>query len=205
MDPSVTSVASALSNENPDSLTKRVVAEYLTAPTNRVYSDHEMIAAQPDILDLAITDVLKIEAPVHVQDLAQRVVSRWGHTQVGPRMMTVIKGRLEQLERQNSLSARGDFVYLPGANAEVKVRSRLGTNIPAERISPEEYEEAVLLALAAGQSYDREELIKRVRGLFGFSRTGNQIRQQVSAAIDALLHEDKIGEGSTGIRLRVQN
>jgi very-short-patch-repair endonuclease len=203
IDPSIPSVASA--NDHQDSLTIEKAIDYLMAPTNQIYSGQEMIAAEADTLDLAITDVLKIEAPVHVQDLAQRVASRWGHDQVRSRMIAVIKRRLEQLEQQHSLSARGDFVYLPGANAEVKVRSRLGTNIPAERISPEEYKEAVLFALATGQSYDREELIKRVRGLFGFSRTGNQIRQQVSAAIDALLREDKIGEGSTGIRLRVQN
>jgi very-short-patch-repair endonuclease len=201
--PSAISVASHDGAQN--AVSGPVPAAYLMASANRIHFENEMISAQPESLDLAIADVIKIEAPVHLQDLAQRVASRWGHDQVRSRMMAVIKRRLEQLEQQRSLSTRGDFVYLPGAGAEVKVRSRLGTNIPAERISPEEYKEAVLFALAAGQSYDREELIKRVRGLFGFSRTGNQIRQQVSAAIDALLREDKIGEGSTGIRLRVQN
>jgi predicted HAD superfamily phosphohydrolase len=91
---------------------------------------------------------------------------------------------------------------LPGANAEIKVRSRAGTNIPAERISPEEHREAVLSVLAADSSYDREELTRRVRSLFGYSRTGNQIRQQVGAAIDTLLKEDRIGEGSTGLKAR---
>jgi hypothetical protein len=47
--------------------------------------------------------------------------------------------------------------------------------------------------------------IKPLRSRFGYSRTGNQIKQQVGAAIDLLLREDKIGEGSTGIRLRARD
>jgi hypothetical protein len=179
-----------------------IAATYSTAPCVRTFFGHDMIAAATDVLDLAILDVAKIEAPVHVQDLAQRVASRWGHATVGTRMMDAIKNRLQQLERQNNLSFKNNFIYLPGANAEISVRSRAGTNIPAERISPEEHREAVLSVLAADSSYDREELIRRVRSLFGYSRTGNQIRQQVGAAIDALLKEDRIGEGSTGLKAR---
>jgi hypothetical protein len=186
-----------------------LASDYLLASTKQIYFDHKLTLAEPEKLDLAIIDVAQTEAPVHIHDLAQRVAARWGHRQessrIMPREVDAIKSRLHQLDYQETLSFRNDFIYLPGANSEIKVRSRLGTGIPAERISPEEHKEAVLLILGSGQSYNREELIRRVRGLFGYSRTGNQIKQQVGAAIDSLLVEDRIGEGSTGIRLRLHN
>ena len=119
--------------------------------------------------------------------------------------METIKHRLHQLDAGKAISFRNDFIYLVSNEAAIRIRTRLGTGIPAERIPPEEYEAAILLILQTGQGYSRDELIKRVRSLFGYNRTGNQIKQHVGAAIDSLLHEDRIGEGSTGIKLRLHS
>ncbi len=186
-------------------LETQATGEYVMAPATQEFSGQEMNNADSKTLDSVILDVAKIEAPLHIHDLAQRVAARWGHAQVGTRIMEAIKKRLQWLDSQSSLSVRNNFVYLVGSNSEIKVRSRLGTGIPAERIAPEEYTEAVLSVLSTGEAFNRDQLIKRVRGRFGYSRTGNQIKQQVGAAIDLLLREDKIGEGSTGIRLRVND
>jgi hypothetical protein len=84
----------------------------------------------------------------------------------------------------------------------VTVRSRAGTRIPAERIAPEEYREAVLAVLRTGDGLPRRELASAVCGLLGFSRTGPRLEEAVGPVLDALLAEGTIGEGSTGVRLR---
>ena len=82
------------------------------------------------------------------------------------------------------------------------VRSRAGTNIPADRIASEEYQAAILMVLQASKGIDRKSLTNAVRALFGFSRTGQNLEASIGTAIDALVIQEVIGEGSTGFRLR---
>lgn len=74
--------------------------------------------------------------------------------------------------------------------------------IPAERICPEEYREAVLTVLRSGHGCPRAELMNEVRSLLGFNRTGSILEEQIAKAIEVLLAEEILGEGSTGILLR---
>jgi very-short-patch-repair endonuclease len=76
--------------------------------------------------------------------------------------------------------------------------------IPAERIPPDEYREAALRVMRAlgGGGLPRKEVINRIRGVLGFRRTGPRLEAAIGAALDALLAEGILGEGSTGLRLR---
>src|SRR5207237_6722332 len=112
-----------------------------------------------------------------------------------------IRAVAEMCARAGQVLMRGDFVYPVGTRA-VTVRSRAGTRIPPERIPPEEYREAVLMVLRAGDGLDRSALTKAVRALLGFNRTGPALEDAIRTAIDALLAEEVLGEGSTGVRLR---
>ncbi len=96
---------------------------------------------------------------------------------------------------------RGDSVW--AASTQVIVRSRAGTGVPAERISREEYREAVLTVLRGGQGFARAPLTNEVRALLGSSRTGVILKEQIGQALDSLLRESVLGEGSAGIVLRV--
>lgn len=58
------------------------------------------------------------------------------------------------------------------------------------------------MVLRAGDGLERKLLTNHVRALFGFSRTGQNLEAAIGAAIDALLADEIVGEGSTGIRLR---
>jgi hypothetical protein len=82
------------------------------------------------------------------------------------------------------------------------VRSRAGTRSLAERIAPEEYRAAVLIALDHGRSFARPALVNEVRSLLGFSRTGSVLDEAIGRIIDAMLAEGILGEGSTGVRRR---
>ncbi len=158
-------------------------------------------AAPAPLVGRAVDEVVAVEAPLHLADLAARVVARWGCERVGPRMMQRVREVAEALAKRGRIGVRGDFVYAAGVE-EVRVRTRAGTRIPAERIAPEEFRAAVLRVLRAGDGMDRKTLTAGVRRLFGFGRTGPTLDAAIGAAIDALLAEEVLGEGSTGIRLR---
>ena len=82
------------------------------------------------------------------------------------------------------------------------LRSRSGTRVSAHQIAREEYAEAVLAVLGTGFAFPRPQLIQEARSVLGFSRTGSQLNEALNGAIDDLLLAGRIGEGSTGIRLR---
>ena len=175
---------------------------YKFAPTPLLYVGQDLNAAPASFISQALAEVAVVEAPLHIADMAARVAARWGADRVGPRMMRRIRAVAEGCARQGKLSLRGDFVYPTAVNEAVAVRSRAGTKIPPERIAPEEYRAAVLLILRAGDGLDRKILTNTVRSLFGFSRTGPTLETAIGRAIDALLTENIVGEGSTGIKLR---
>ena len=104
--------------------------------------------------------------------------------------------------REGQILLRSDFVYPSDPLHEITVHSLTGTRSAPERIPPEEYREAVLMVLRAGDGLARLALIKAVRALLGFSRNGPALEDAIRTAIDVLLAEEILGEGSTGIRLR---
>ena len=87
-------------------------------------------------------------------------------------------------------------------SGEIRARTRAGTGIPVDRISPEELSNAVLLVLKDGHCFDRPTLINYVRAVFGFDRTGEKAKKAIEDSIRSLLQEEVIGEGSLGIGLR---
>lgn len=175
---------------------------YVFAETPPVYASEDFHAAPASFISRAIQDVVRVEAPMHVKDLATRVVALWGYEQVSPKMLARVRALAEEGARQRHVRLWGDFVYRVDESEAVPVRSRAGTKILPERISPEEYRAAILLVLRAGDGVERRALTSAVRSLFGFSRTGTNLDSHIGAAIEELLAAGLVGEGSTGLCLR---
>ena len=173
---------------------------YRMADARVRHRDADLGAAPLVHLFAAIDDVVAAEAPVHVDDLTQRVAAMWGLSRAGSRATRRIEAALADAERAGRVQLRGEFVW--NAEGTFAVRTRAEARIPAERIPPEEYREAVVRVLRATGGLPRKELTAQVRSLLGFSRTGARLEEQIGAAIAALLAEGVAGEASTGIRLR---
>jgi hypothetical protein len=60
----------------------------------------------------------------------------------------------------------------------------------------------VLLVLREQAPRSRRDLIADTRSLLGFARTGSKLEEAIGQAIDALLHDGVVGEGSGGPGLR---
>ncbi|HEU4453014.1 MAG TPA: DUF3320 domain-containing protein [Longimicrobium sp.] len=173
---------------------------YRKADDSPRHQGSELGTASPELILRAIDDVLAAEAPVHMEDLVDRIAAMWGLTRIGPRVMGRVDYALNTAEREGKLQRRGEFLWLP--DGSFAVRSRAGTGIPAERIPPEEYREAAIQVLRATGPVPRKELTNRVRALLGFSRTGPRLEESIGAALDTLLADGTAGEASTGIALR---
>jgi very-short-patch-repair endonuclease len=164
------------------------------------FRGQDIFQAPPDQVYRAILAVVETEAPLHLTDLLTRVAGMWGK-KAGSRIAGQITWYLEEAQRRGEVVRRGDFVW--GPSQQVSVRSRSGTGIPAERICLDEYREAVLTVLRSGHGFPRPQLTNEVRSLLGFNRTGSILEEEIARAIESLLGEEILGEGSTGIVLRV--
>jgi superfamily I DNA and/or RNA helicase/very-short-patch-repair endonuclease len=178
----------------------RPIAEpYQLTNDHQVVFSQYLLNAPVATVAQAILTVIEKEAPVHIKDLATRVAAMWGQKS-GNNIFSRIGQVCYALQQHKRLEIRGDFIWKP--TGEFQVRSRNETNIPAERIAPEEVREAILQVLRAGQGFTRRELVNEVRAVFGFNRTGPSLQQVIDSAIEALLAKGTIGEGSLGIALR---
>jgi hypothetical protein len=136
---------------------------------------------------------------VHIDDVIARVAGMWD-TRAGTRIQARIAEACVLAERQRLVERRGEFVWHP--EREAVVRSRAGTRTPAERIAPEEYRAAIMMVLGSGRGFARPALVTEVRSVLGFARTSAALDEAIGSALDALLTEGAVGEGSTGVRLR---
>ncbi len=190
--------ASALHNEP---YRRPVVAPYVATAAGGYYLNAPLLTAPLGDLVKASVLVIETESPIHQIDLAARVASMWAQ-RAGPRIQSRIMEACRSAENRGVIHRRGEFYWSISTPDIVPVRSRFGTKIPANRVAPEEYREAITLILAKGHAFSRHELVKEVRAVFGFSRTGAILDEAINREVDFMLQAGKVGEGSTGIRLR---
>ena len=147
-----------------------------------------------------IGEVVRIESPVHQDDVMTRLAEANGDQRVGPRIAQQLERALASAASRSIVKRRGEFVYWP--EDPIPVRSRAGTDIPADRIAPEEYQAAVLLVLRSTDACRRDRLTNAVRTVLGFNRTGRKLEERIGQAVESLIEAGQVGEGSTGLRIR---
>lgn len=172
---------------------------YTLTPGEGRFAGRDLLEEPLSELVNAVIEVVEHEGPIHAADLFARVAGRWG-TRVGKRVQTRLQEAAASAERGGQILSRGDFYF--NREGTTPVRSRSGLAIPAHRIAPEEYAEAILAVLGTGYGFSHTQLLQEVRSVLGFNRTGAQLEEAISAAIEKLRAEGRLGEGSSGIRLR---
>jgi very-short-patch-repair endonuclease len=159
----------------------------------------DLLRAPDRVLAAQIAEVLEVEGPLHESDLFSRVAEYWDALRVGIRIEARLRQVLAGLAASGTVVREGEFANIPGR--PIHPRSRTGTRIPAERIAPSEYRAAVLAVLGTGPR-SRDELLTDARRLLGFDRTGPGLKDRLSGAMEALVLEGLVGQGSAGYALR---
>lgn len=172
---------------------------YIATLQDERYAGLDILEAPLGQLVQAVVLVVESEAPIHETDLFARVTAFWG-TRAGSRIQARIREACATAEQNRVIGRREAFYW--NAKGRCELRTRAGTRIPAERIAPEEYQQAVLAVLGSGHGFSRTQLTMEIRSVLGFNRTGAALDEAIGAAIDVLLSKNRIGEASTGIRLR---
>jgi superfamily I DNA and/or RNA helicase len=132
-----------------------------------------------------IAEVVKIESPVHFDEVAKRITEAAGMTKVGSRIRYTLTQALDQAQDEKKVVVKGDFIWsLEMEKAIVRDRSKLPAAYrKLSLVAPEEITEAILQVIGGAISITEQEAIPLVAKLLGFSRVTDEMRQQLSEAI----------------------
>lgn len=169
------------------------VTELTPAPSG------DLPEAPLELLARHLRQIAAIEAPIHVDELVARLLAIWNRRQ-GSRIRQRLDQALALMLGEGGLKRRGDFIHRQ--DGRTVARRRADVALKAERIAQEEYAAALLAVLADGHGFDRDRLLGEVRGALGFSRTGAQLESAIDAAMQDLLAQGVLGQGSAGVALR---
>jgi hypothetical protein len=78
---------------------------YVFAKGERTFSGQDILTARADTLRRAVAYVIKIEAPIHLDDLMARVVGMWD-TKAGRRIAAHLTSVVNELERDGVVQRR---------------------------------------------------------------------------------------------------
>jgi very-short-patch-repair endonuclease len=153
------------------------------------------------LLDLSVSEVARLsqlvveaEGPVHIEEVARRIREAFGLQKTGNRILTHVRNSLVFLSRNGVVAQDRDFWFVPGRAVNF-IRSRRTAALPlrkAAMIAPAEYQLGISTAVEEAVAISREDLLFEVARLFGFDRTGPDLKQEIKQQVDVLVQNGLI-------------
>jgi very-short-patch-repair endonuclease len=141
-----------------------------------------------------IEEVVAVESPVHVLEVASRIAHAAGVQRVGRRIRGAMEDAAELATRRGRVRRQGDFLWHPDMEtAPVRNRSRLPyASGRIERVPLEELAEAVILVVDSSVGVIPEEAVVEACRLLGYARVTDGIRRRLDQAIRTLLADQRL-------------
>lgn len=158
-------------------LTLTAPAYVRAEPTVRsAVEPHEAPPAQ--LADL-IRQIVAVEGPVHLDEVARRITTAFGRARTGSRIAdATARAAALALQRDPDLRRTGDFLMTAAQAADPPVRDRsaeTGTLLKAAALPPVEIAAAARLIRAESGEMAPAELTRAVARLLGFRRVGAEL------------------------------
>lgn len=191
------------SAEAPAPATRLYEEAVLTRPDHVTVELHE---ASRGILSQLVEQVVEVESPVHLDEVAARVREAWGLRRAGARIREAVERAADVSIRNGRVRQDGAFLTWPGRAPPVRDRgqARSPTLRDCDRLPPAELEAAAVATVRASLGATREQLVQAVARSLGFKATSSQLRAVVNAAIDGALASEVLAARSDVLELGPQ-
>jgi very-short-patch-repair endonuclease len=139
----------------------------------------------------AVVDVVRVEGPVHIDEVIRRIRTLWGVGRAGARIRDAIVYSIEAAKHDGRIEVRGNFLRIPGRKA--LLRRRLVDPPPKiTLVSDEEIQAAVLHVLKTQYSLPLTELVVQASRALGFKATSGETSDSINSVVNASLREGKL-------------
>jgi very-short-patch-repair endonuclease len=138
-----------------------------------------------------IHEVVKVESPVHFDEVARRIAEAAGVSKVGSRIRQSLENASVYAVKAGLVTTKGSFLWHPGMKTPV-VRER--SNIPAaskklQLISPEEIMQAIHRVTESSLAIHPDAAVPLVAKMFGFSRVTEEMRREIVNVINLAINK----------------
>ncbi len=138
-----------------------------------------------------IRELVRVEAPVHVDEVCRRVAACWGVGRLTARLRGRVTGELGALSAAGGFLVRGEFVWPreidPASWTAIRGPGSDGAVRDADMLPPEEVASAAAWVLSRSLSLDEATLARETAKLFGITRLGRNVDQRMRDGIDVLV------------------
>jgi len=165
----------------------------LTRPRHVVVDLHE---APQGILTQLVEEAVRIEGPVHRDQVITRIREAWGLKRAGGRIEDAVERSIEIATKMQRIARRGDFLSLPGRKAVPRDRSEVAATAlrKAEMLPPTEIEAAVSQLVQRSFGATRDQVIQAVSRGFGIRNTSSQVRCALEDVIETMIARRQLRE-----------
>lgn len=143
-----------------------------------------------------IRKVVKIESPVHIDEVTRRITNAVGVSRIGSRIQDTVKSAANQAARSKSIQIRGKFLYWIGQD-QLLVRDRSGlpnASRKLELIAPEELQIAIKQVVSDALGIERDDLTREACKLFGFKTASGNMRQRIELVLNEMIKSGDLTE-----------
>lgn len=163
---------------------------------------HEL---SPEQMAQFVHRIIKVEGPIHVEELARRVAGLFGKKRSGGRILDNCHRGLERLQRTNpAIRTDRGFWFTREQAADPMIRDRRDAPAGvrrADQIAPIEIAAAIRQVLGDNGAVPETEIARLTAGLMGFQRTGPDLQDAIVRVIAELRANDELCDGPAGVML----
>lgn len=136
-----------------------------------------------------IAEIVGVESPVHVAEVARRIVDGAGIKRIGNRIEAAFQTGVAHAVRAKKVDKRDDFLWLPGmVSPPVHDRSIFpSVSRKIDLIAPEEIAAAIREIVENSYGIDQEDVAPAVCRLLGFARTSEEMMMAVNKVMAKLI------------------
>jgi very-short-patch-repair endonuclease len=144
----------------------------------------------PSVLEGVVTALVRVEGPIHREEIARRLTSLWGLQRTGSRIAEAISRAVEAGVRSGTFRDELNFIS-DAQQGFVPVRNRsevASANLKKpEMIAPSEMRQAIRCLVAEQIGLRREELPALVGKAFGFKAAGAKLKDLIEKVLTSML------------------
>jgi very-short-patch-repair endonuclease len=185
-----------------DSLTEKYKLAELNISTN----GHALNVVPQNTMVNWIQQVVEIESPVHLNEIAKRIASAVGVKKVGKRIREAIEIAARQAAHLENVLIKDKFLYWT-EHQHITVRNRdelPNASRKLELIAPEEIQESIKLIVSESCGIEQDDLPHETCKLFGFKKVNENMRQGVKVIINEMIQNGELIERTGSLILANQ-
>ena len=139
-------------------------------------------------LEKIVTEIVRVEGPIHQDEIARRIIALWGGQRTGARIGEAITNAIAAGVRSENLRLESDFAsHADQTTSIVRNRSAVTSSTlqKPEMVPPSELRQAIIHLVTEQVGLRREDLPRLVRRALGVKTTSAKLRDLVEKKPDA--------------------